>query len=315
MGRRYATRVTTAERQKIIELYTTKIDGRWPTCTDIAREVGRSRGTVERVVDAARLTRRGKKRRLTASERRRIVALYETKNGNRWTSTTQIAQQVGRPASTIHRVLAAAGVEIRPPAEALRIQVSDELRERIIHLYTRSGWSYPRVAAHLGVSAGTAYAVLDQADVMVRTRQVKIRAGEGDLLVALYRQGRSCKEVADLTGRSVEVVRRLARKAGVIRSQKDGAGLAVVRRSTRARLARLDLRPQARGWMDGAEVEDLAAELTVPADLIWDALAEVLAVMSPDAREGCATDRCRFSCVSVCAASAPVGTTKAGRLY
>jgi transposase len=315
MGRRSASRVTDAERQKIIELYTTKVDGRWPTCTDIAREVDRSRGVVERVVDKARLTRRGKKRRLTTAERRRIMELYQKKNGNRWISTTQVAKQVGRPASTVHRVLAQAGVEVRPPAEALRTQVSDELRERIIGLYTRSGWSYPRVAEHLGVSSSTAYTVLDEADVMVRTRQVKIRAGEGDLLVALYWQGRSSQEVADLTGRSVEVVRRLARKARVIRSQKDGARLAVIRRSTRARLAQLDLRPQARRWMEGAEAEELAAELVVPADLLWDALADLLAVMSPDAREDCAVGRCRFACVAACAATTQVDASKAGRLY
>ena len=315
MGRRSAPRVTDAERQKIIELYTTKIGGRWLTCTDIAREVDRSRGAVERVIDHARLTRRGRKRRLTTSERRRIVELYQTTNGNRWTSTPHIAKQVGRPASTIHKVLIDTGVEIRPAAEALRTQVSDDLCERIIRLYTRSGWSYPRVAEHLGVSSSTTYTVLDQADVMVRTRQVKIRAGEGDLLVELYRQGRSAQEVADLTGRSVEVVRRLAHKAGVIRSQKEGAGLAVARRSTRARLARLDLRPQARRWMDGVEVEELAAELTVPADLLWDALTDVLAVLSPNARTNCAASRCRFACVAVCAATAEVGASKVGRLY
>lgn len=243
------------------------------------------------------------------------MELYQKKNGNRWISTTQVAKQVGRPASTVHRVLAQAGVEVRPPAEALRTQVSDELRERIIRLYTRSGWSYPRVAEHLGVSSSTAYTVLDEADVMVRTRQVKIRAGEGDLLVALYWQGRSSQEVADLTGRSVEVVRRLARKARVIRSQKDGARLAVIRRSTRARLAQLDLRPQARRWMEGAEAEELAAELVVPADLLWDALADLLAVMSPDAREDCAVGRCRFACVAACAATTQVDSSKAGRLY
>jgi transposase-like protein len=314
MVRGGAPSLTDGERQKIIELYTTKVDGSWPTCTAVAREVGRSRGAVEQVIDQAGLTRRGRRRRVTAAERGRIVALYQTKKKNRWVSTLQIAGMVGRPASTVHRVPVEAGVDVRPVGEALRTQVPDELRTRIIHLYTRSGWSYPRVATYLGVSRDLAYMVLDEADVMVRSKQAKIRAGEGDLLVALYRQGRSSLEVADLISRSAMVVRRLARKAGVLRSSHDGASLANTRRATRTRLARLDLRPYARRWMDGTETEELAAELSVPADLLWDALAAVLAVMTPDYRTDCAADRCLFGCVAVCAASAEIGTTEAGRL-
>ncbi|WP_378060062.1 hypothetical protein [Actinophytocola glycyrrhizae] len=102
---------------------------------------------------------------------------------------------------------------------------------------------------------------------------------------------------------------------GVLRSSHDGASLANTRRATRTRLARLDLRPYARRWMDGAETEQLAAELAVPADLLWDALAGVLAVMTPDYRTDCHADRCLFACAAICAASAEIGTTKAGRLY
>lgn len=149
---------------------------------------------------------------------------------------------------------------------------------------------------------------------MMRARQVKIRAGEGDLLAALYRQGQSSREVAELTGRSVEVVRRLARKAGVLRSNRDGARLAKVRGSARARLTQLDLRLYARRWMDGVETEKLAAELAVPADLLWDALAAALAVMPPDYRTDCDVGRCRFACVAVCAATAEVGTSRTGRI-
>lgn len=139
MTRGSAPSLTEAERQKIIELYTTKFDDRWPTCTDIAREVGRSRGAVERVVDAAGLTRRGTKRRLTIAEQHCIIALYQAKDATRWISTPQIAKLVGRPASTVNRVLTEAGVAIRSVGEALRTQIPEELRARIIHLYTRSG--------------------------------------------------------------------------------------------------------------------------------------------------------------------------------
>lgn len=215
----------------------------------------------------------------------------------------------------MHRVLTDAGVVLRSVAEALRTQVPDEVRARIIDLYTRSGWAYPRVAEHLGVSSTTAYTVLDQAGVMTRARRVRIRAGEGDLLVALYWQGRSSREVADLTGRSAGVVRRLARNAGVLRSSREGAGLANTRRAARTRLTRLDLRPLARRWMDGTEPEELAAELAVPADLLWDALATVLAVLPPDYRTDCHADRCPFACAAVCAATAEVGTSRTGRLH
>ena len=110
-------------------------------------------------------------------------------------------------------------------------------------------------------------------------------------------------------------MRRLARKAGVLRSSQDGASLANTRRATRTRLTRMDLRPYARRWMDGAETEVLAAELAVPADLLWEALAGVLAVMPPDYRTDCAADRCQFACTAACAATATVGTTRTGRLY
>src|SRR3954447_16096943 len=75
--------LTASEKQKIIELSQTHIDGRLPTYTEISRQVGRCRATVRRVLEATRGPN-PRPRRLTIGEKNRIIKLYQTRNGNRW---------------------------------------------------------------------------------------------------------------------------------------------------------------------------------------------------------------------------------------
>lgn len=100
-----------------------------------------------------------------------------------------------------------------------------------------------------------------------------------ELVVALYRQGRSDTEIGDLMEIPVQTVNGLARAAGVMREPREAAQLANRRWAARERIARLDIAALAERWLDEgnpAEPEDLAREFDVPADLLWDALAEQL---------------------------------------
>ena len=310
------SRLSAAEEQKIVELYVTKVDGRWPTCTAIARDVQRSRGAVERVIEESGFVRRGTRRRLTAGEKRRIVELYQTKTGSRWTSTTEISRILGRSPTTVNQVLTQAGVAPRTVSEALRLQVSESLQQQIIHVYVATGWSYPKVAKYLGIHSSTAYTVLDRTNVIVRrgpNSQTKIRVNEARLLVDLYRQGQSTQEVADLTGRTIGVVRKLVSAAQIMRTRAEGTRLAARRRVARTKLTKIELGPLARRWIEGAEVEELAESCDVPPDVMWDALAEELSRTTTDTAT--CIRSCPYSCVEVCARSTAVGASKARRRY
>jgi hypothetical protein len=94
-----------------------------------------------------------------------------------------------------------------------------------------------------------------------------------ELVVALYQQGRSDSEIADLMGVPVQVVNGLVRVAGVMRTPPKVAELANRRWTARAAIARLDIAALAQRWLQGIEPEELAGEFDVPADLLWDALA------------------------------------------
>lgn len=97
-----------------------------------------------------------------------------------------------------------------------------------------------------------------------------------EIAVALYAQGRSAAEVADLTDIPAEAVTGLVRVAGLLRGAREETELAHRRWIARERIARSDLAALTTRWIHGAELEDLADDLTVPADLLWDALAVCL---------------------------------------
>lgn len=203
-----------------------------------------------------------------------------------------------------------------PRARRATLHVPQPVRQEIIRVYMVIG-SSAKVARRLRLKPTVVYKVLDEADVIFRrgpNSVAKVRANEAALLVALYRQGRSAKDVARLTGRSLGVVQNLVRQAGVMRPREESARLAMRRIAARNKLAKTDLRPMAGRWIDGAEVEELADELEVPPDLMWDALADELS-RTPRARGQNCTTNCIYACAAVCARTAPVGASKIGRRY
>lgn len=261
--------MTVGERQKIIELAQTRVDGRSLSYTDVGRLVGRSRNSVRWVLERAQGVK-PRARRLTVKETKRIIELYQTRNGNKWMSTVEVGKAVGRSAGTVHEVVTKAGIA-RTRSEAATVHLPEHLRQRIICLHLDHGWSSARIADVFKLKTTMVCKVLNEANVSA------VVANEAELLVALYRQGRSAKDVAILTGRPVTRVSRFARQAGAMRPRKESARLAMRRIAASNKLAKLDLRPLAARWIDGAEVEELAAEQGVPPDLLWDALATALA--------------------------------------
>lgn len=132
---------------------------------------------------------------------------------------------------------------------------------------------------------------------------------ELELVVALYQQGRSAREVGDLMGLSAVVVNKAVRAAGVIRTPQEAAGLATRRLVARNKIAKLHLMKLAERWLADAEVEELADEFGVPADLLWDALAMQLSTRggvtrTPELR---CVGTCSYGCTERCAITAPVG--------
>lgn len=98
-----------------------------------------------------------------------------------------------------------------------------------------------------------------------------------ELVVALYRQGRSAREVSRLvqTMTAIEVT-KLVHTAGVVRERAEATSLSNRRVKARQAIARADLAALAGRWIAGVEVEELAAEAGWPPDLLWDALADTL---------------------------------------
>lgn len=131
---------------------------------------------------------------------------------------------------------------------------------------------------------------------------------ELEMVVALYQQGRSAREVGDLMDMSAVVVNNIVRAAGVIRTPQEAAGLATRRKVARGKLAKLDIKSLVERWLAGAETEELADELDVPADLLWDALAEQLSTRGGVTRKSKLTcaGTCSYDCTERCAITAPV---------
>ena len=292
------------EKQRILDLYQTKVDGQLPTIKSVAERTGRSVDTVRRLAEKAGVYR-PEKNPMTTAERKRIIELYQTMNGTRWTSTLEIAKIVGRDAKTVWTVVTEAGIS-RDRTESQQTQVSAEEKQAIIHHYRTTRWGYPTIAEHVGVSRHAVYQVLT--DEMGRLERARVWEHEAQCIIGLYQQGRSLQEVADLTDRTLDVVRNLVHEAGVVRSRVDSVRGSARRREARATLAATDIRLLALRWIDGAEVEDLAAEHDIPADLMWDALAVELSRVDPrkpDKKLACVAV-CTFSCTQQCAISLPV---------
>lgn len=129
-----------------------------------------------------------------------------------------------------------------------------------------------------------------------------------EMVIALYQQGQSAREVSDLMGLSAVVVNRVVRAAGVIRTPQEANRLASSRRVACNKIAKLNLVQLAERWLAGAEVEELASESSVPADLLWDALAKQLSTRGGVTRTPKLTcaGTCSYGCIEQCAITAPV---------
>lgn len=157
------------DKQRILALYQTKVDGQLPTIRSVAERTGRSVATVRRLAERAGVYR-PEKSPVTTAVRKRITELYQTMNGTRWMSTVEIAKVVGRDARTVWAVVAEAGIN-RDRTESQQTQVSEEQKKAIIHHYRTTRWGYPTIAEHVGVSRHAVYQVLkDEVGRLERAR-------------------------------------------------------------------------------------------------------------------------------------------------
>ena len=137
-----------------------------------------------------------------------------------------------------------------------------------------------------------------------------------ELVLELYVQGRSYDEVEAVTGYPADDVRALALAAGVARPHRVEEVVAAWRAAARARLRKVHRMNLLFAWVDGIEVEDLAAAHAVPADLLWDLIAGEMARVNrrqtltvrtlagrPQDRPVCAGRACLYGCARTCAAT------------
>jgi hypothetical protein len=168
--------LTSTEKQTILRLYETKVNGQLPTIRAVAAQVGRSFSAVKRVVENAGVYR-PERTPITTGERKRIIRLYRTKNGTRWMSTIEISKLVGRDAKTVWLVVAEAGVN-RDRTESQRDLVTDEQRQAILHLSRTTRLGHLKIAKRLGMSRHTVSQVLTEAGERARRGHPR-RAVEG----------------------------------------------------------------------------------------------------------------------------------------
>ena len=138
-----------------------------------------------------------------------------------------------------------------------------------------------------------------------------------ELVLELYVQGRSYDEVAAVTGYPADDIRAMALAAGVARPHRVEHAIAAWRTASRARLRNVHRMTLLIAWIDGAEVDDLAAAHRVPADMLWDLIDAECArtdrrhlTNQPLGTRGpgyppphCAGIACLFGCSHVCAAT------------
>lgn len=226
--------------------------------------------------------------RMSDEEKRRIIELYETRRDGQWLTYSQIATQVGRSYSAVIAVVKQAGIT---RSRTRVLSAADQ--DRLVAVYRAAqDAGTPVTMLELALQFGSyehvVRRVLERAGHVIVSTKARDRRDLHDpeeakhaeyldaLVLDLYRQGRSLREVSDLTGCAEDLVHELATEAGVLRSPSDSTRLFNSRRVHRTNLARMDLRPQAARWIRGAEIEELAAEVGVPADLMWDALADTM---------------------------------------
>jgi len=98
-------RMTESEKQGILALYQTTVDGQWPTIDWVAKRSGRSPSTVGHLVRQAGVSH-ARKGRVTEAEVDRILELHRARNGPRRTNIAEISRMVKRNPHTVARVIA-----------------------------------------------------------------------------------------------------------------------------------------------------------------------------------------------------------------
>ena len=140
-----------------------------------------------------------------------------------------------------------------------------------------------------------------------------------ELMVELYAQGRSFSEVAAVTGYPADRVRAWVMAAGVARPERVDVVVAAWRSASRARLRKVHRQQLLYTWVDGAEVEEIAAAHMVPADLLWDLIAAEFARLPsrrsltnhrpvprrPAEPPQCVATTCLYGCVQTCGSLVP----------
>ena len=97
--------MTTAEKQAVLALYGTKVDGEWPSIRYVSQQTGRSVSAVGNLVRREGVYR-PENNPLTAAEEKRIIELHQTRNGPRRPSVAEISRMVGRSQATVANVIA-----------------------------------------------------------------------------------------------------------------------------------------------------------------------------------------------------------------
>jgi hypothetical protein len=144
---------------------------------------------------------------------------------------------------------------------------------------------------------------------------------DAEVVLELYVQGRSVVEVAAVTGYPADRIWAWAVAAGVARPEQVETVIAAQRSAARQRFRKVDRLDLLCAWVDGIEVEELAAIHSAPPDLVWDLIAGEMTRLGdrrklglrPDRRLGnspaCGMGMCRHACTRTCAGRLPSAPT------
>lgn len=138
-----------------------------------------------------------------------------------------------------------------------------------------AGATIRELAESTGWSYGFVYRVLRESEVTLRGRGSRkpVESNKCELIEALYQQGQSPRDIADLMDVSHGMVRNVVRAAGIMRTAADAQQVASQRKAARSKIAMQDIETLAMLWLRGTEPEVLAEQIQVPADLLWEAVA------------------------------------------
>ena len=136
----------------------------------------------------------------------------------------------------------------------------------------------------------------------------RVRLGRWELRVlALYRSGASCREIAERTRRPENAARRVVERAGIGRTRPWALVLLRRRRAASRLLPGVDMPAAIDRVRGGADVTRLAGELEVDADLLWSTMCTILEITDPGftahGRTDCADRPCAYACIAACGAS------------